>query len=292
MMRSRIPMLALCATALALAGCGRGQNQVAKDMKSFDVMEAPPIVAPAQPGEAPAIVVAQPQIAYIYGFTYTLPGGRIAAAQAKHVALCDALGPRCRVVKMDQAGNEGQFATGSLHLVVDARIARAFGGRLDAAIADAGGSQSGRTIAAEDLSKQIVDTAARVRAKQALADRLTDLIRNRTGKVGELVEAERAFAATQEELDAARSWLSEMRQRVAMSAIDIGYNARSPDGGGIWAPVRQSLAQSGQMLGGSVAALLTFVVLATPWAILLVLLLWLRRRRGWRWPFRKPPPAA
>ena len=201
--------------AAALAGCSKPQNKMASDMATFDVAEAPP---PDAAGAGPAIVQAAPQIAYSYGYAYTLPAAAIAAAQARHVALCDALGPaRCRIVKMERSGGlEGEYGGGTLQLIVAAPIARDLARRLDATAREAGGTPAGRTISAEDLSKQIVDTDARIRAKQALADRLLGLIQTRDGKVGELVEAERAFATAQEELDAARSWMGEMRQRVAM----------------------------------------------------------------------------
>jgi hypothetical protein len=111
----------------------------------------------------------------------------------------------------------------------------------------------------------VIDTDAQVRAKQALAERLFTITRSGNGKVGDLVEAERAYAATQEELD----------------------SARMPGG---QSPIRASLATAGDTLATSLAMLVTAAVAALPWlvagAIALALLRWVRRKRDWRWPRR------
>lgn len=289
--------------ALILAtGCGQSQNMAykgAEELKTYDVAEEPPPPEGVQP---PGITAnsqvaspeppSAPQIAYTYAFGYTVDPGAVADVQRAHVSLCDRLGAaRCRIASLTRDTGDGQFVRAGLSLLVDARIARAFGDRLDAAVAGAGGQVSSRGIEAEDLSKQIVDTEARIRGKQALADRLLVLLQNRQGKVGELVEAERAFAQAQEELDAGRSWLAEMQQRVGMSKVDISYSSTAPAGGGLWRPVRESVAQAGQVLGSSIAALITLTLALLPWVLVLWVLLWALRRLGWarrlRWPWRR-----
>lgn len=275
----------LIVAALLTASCGRGGETVettSRDLTVADVREE------SAGGSA---VVSAPQIAYGYRHGYRLDPGDIPAAQRRHTAMCDALGPaRCRISSLTRDAGDGRFVTAGLSLLVDARIARPFGDRLDAAVTGAGGDVASRGIEAEDLSKQIVDVGARVRGKQALSDRLLLLLQNRTGKVGELVEAERAYASAQEELDAARSMLAEMRGRVAMSKVDIQYASTAPVGGGAWPAVRDSLAESGQMLGWSVAALIRFALILLPWALLAAVLVAVGRRRGWRpnwrWPRR------
>lgn len=230
---------------------------------------------------APA--AALPRIAYAYALQYRLPGDKLAAAQAAHLKMCDALGAaRCRLVVQTRSDGDGEFVSGQMAFDVDSRVARDFADRMDRAVAGTGGSATGRSVSAEDLSKQIIDVSARIRAKQALADRLLDLIRNRNGKVGELVEAERAFAQAQEELDAARSGLEAMQRRVAMSRIDASYRSIGIAGGGALDPVGEAVASAGQTLGRSLGLLIAFAVAALPWGLLLALVvLGVRRlRRG------------
>ncbi|MEH3041404.1 MAG: DUF4349 domain-containing protein [Sphingomonas paucimobilis] len=150
------------------------------------------------------------------------------------------------------------------------------------------GAPAGR-VEAEDVTRQVIDTDAEVRAKQALAERLLTIIRSGNGKVGELVEAERAYAATNEELEAAKGRQAELAQRVAMSRLSIQYAFNDTPGG--TSPILASVATVGDTLSTSVAALVTFVAAALPWAIVGALLLFglrrVARRRGWRWPWRR-----
>lgn len=264
---------------LMLTACGKAsEKQEASKLEVFDVESAPP---------APA---ARPQIAYTYMLAYTLGSDAIASVQAKAVALCGRLGPRrCLVAKSDLTRNLDAGSSGSLSLLIDARLAARFGTQLDGIATDAGGSSAERHVEAEDVTKQIVDTGARVRAKQALADRLLTIIRTANGKVGDLVAAEKSYAEVQEELDAARSLDAELRQRVAMSKVDITYNSIEADTA--WTPVGRARDGLAGSFASSIAALMTFVVVALPWALLLALVVWLVRRTGWRprWPFRRRP---
>jgi hypothetical protein len=288
------------ALTVALAACSKSPEG-ADFLKSYNV-SAEPVAAEAaadavgEPTAAPSIPQSEPQIAYSYTYGFRLASGNIDAVQAKHVALCDKLGKaRCRIGDMRRSSSDGEFTEAALTLFVDAKIARVFGAELDKAVVSEGGENSDRGIQAEDLSKQIIDTDARIKAKQALADRLLTLIQNRSGSVADLVAAERAFADAQEELDAARSSIADLRGRVALSQIEISYASRNPSGYGFMRPVREAFASAGQGLGSSVGALVTFIVVALPWVMLLSALLWLKRKMGWklglRWPWGRKDAA-
>ena len=288
----------LLTAALLLAGCGK---QPASAPVMFDIkgesaegaMNAADAVtaAEAAPGEAAPVPTADPRIAYKYRHGYRLDANNVGSVQQAHLALCDKLGTaHCRVVSMERASSEGDFIRASLNLQVDASKARAFGAALDKVVGDAGGDVSDRGIEAEGLSKQMVDTQARIKAKQALADRLLVLLQNRSGKVGELVEAERAFADAQEELDAARSWMAEMQQRVSFSAIEISYNSSAPSDNGLWRPIRDSFASAGQTVGNSIGGLISFIAIVLPWLLALLGAIWSVRRLGWGKRLKLPWP--
>jgi hypothetical protein len=136
-----------------------------------------------------------------------------------------------------------------------------------------------------------VDTDARMRTKQALIDRLTVLLQTRSGNMAQAVEAERAINAAQEELEQARSWLAEMRGRVAMSTITLRYESAGRLGGGFIDPLRQSFAQMGSLFGQSLGFIILLVAALLPWAILiglLVLAVRTLRRRLPHLDWRKP----
>jgi hypothetical protein len=280
MMRNATVLLA----ATLLAGCAKApQNKQAQTLSAYDVEEP----APSAPGSPAA--VAGPRIAYTYTVTYAFDRRTVGQVQGRQLALCRQLGPtRCLVVKstLNAPGPEDHLVTDEAVLLVDARLAGELNRRLDALALAGGATLANRQVEAEDVTRQVIDTDARVRAKQALAERLLSIVRSGKGKVGELVEAERAYAATQEELDAARGEQAELAQRVAMSRVTINY--AFDDTPGRQSPVRASLVTAGDTLATSLAALVTAAVAGLPWlvalAVVLALVRWMRRKRILRWP--------
>lgn len=292
-MRRNIVLL----TAALPTACSRPappMRMVAEDrMAAVDLADAPPREAGSH------AAVAGPRIAYSYSITYAFDRRTVAQVQGQQLALCRQLGPaRCLVVKstLSAAGPDDHIVSDQAVLLVDARLAGKMNQRLDALAISGGAKLANRQVEAEDVTQQVIDTDARVLAKQALAERLLAIIKSGKGKVGELVEAERAYATTQEELDAARGEQAALSQRVAMSRVTIDYSFDDTPGGR--SPVRASLATAGDTLAKSVAALVTAIVAALPWliagAIVVALLRWVRRKLGWRWPRRArngAPPA-
>ena len=273
--------------ALALTACGQqGEDTTTEErLTTLDVAEAPPPEAEAAGGDIPVSI---PQIAYVYDYGFRVAASDIAPLQEQHVALCEKLGPQqCRVLEMRSSGDEGDYAYGSLNLAVAADKARAFGAQLATTTSEAGGEQVSSAITGEDLSKQIVDTEARLRARTALRDRLMEVLETRRGTVAELVEAERGVAQVNEEIDQARSWLAEMRGRVDFSRVNVQYQSGAPSGGGFVEPIRRAFGSIGSVLGNVIAALIVLVTVAVP----IGFLVWLGLI-GWRRLRPKKQPDA
>lgn len=281
-----------------LAACGSA-DRASEAVSAMDVTEAA-ADASASGGEgaqtdaakgegAAPVAVAVPRIAYIYKLGYRLPGADIPELQQAHVALCDKLGAsRCQVARMQSAGGEADYASGTLKLRVASAIARQFTGQLTAAAQARGGRGVDSAIEAEDVSKQIVDASARIRQRELLVARLTEILRTRQGSVGDLVAAERAVAQAQEELDQAKGWLAELNGRVAFSTVEIGYGAQAADSGGFGAQLSDTFAESGSLFVIGLRALLTILIVLAPWALVFGPLVWL----GLRWRRRRAARAA
>jgi len=259
------------AGAALLAGCGQGGYEpTGSDFAAEEAiadatverLETVDDEAAVSGGEIP---VSMPQIAYVYSFGFRIAGDEMAALQNRHVAMCEELGPQqCRVIQMQSSGGEGDYAYGSLQLAVAADRARDFGQQLAETAEGEGGQQISASISGEDLSKQIVDTEARLRARTLLRDRLMDILRNRQGTVAELVEAERGVAQVNEEIDQAQSWLAEMRGRVNFSRMNVSYESGAPAGGGFMEPIRNAFGSIGSVLGNTIAALIVLLTVAVP----------------------------
>ncbi|MCB2072907.1 MAG: DUF4349 domain-containing protein [Novosphingobium sp.] len=287
MKRSAIAGLALLVT---LAGCGQASDEATSSeaVVSMDMAaeEAPEAEGGAQPpGPQPtSIPVSLPKIAYVYDYGFRLAAERIPELQRKHADLCEKQGPQqCRLLDMRQSGSEGDYASGSLSLAVAAPRARGFGAELVKLAGETGGTEISSAISGEDLSKQIVDTEARLRARTLLRDRLMEVLASRKGSVSELVEAERAVAQVNEEIDQARSWLTEMQGRVDFSRVNVRYQSGSPSQGGFTAPIRSAVGNIGTILGTIFAMAIVALTIMIPvglagWGVIAVI----RRVRGSR----------
>ena len=274
--------------ALLLAACSQSESESsgpgieavaeAEMAEGVDAMDA-------EAESSDEIPTSRPQIAYSYSYAFRVPADRIAGVQERHADMCLKLGNNtCRIVSMDRDGSEGDYASGTLQIAVAADRARAFGQSLAKVTEGAGGEQTGASISGEDLSKQIVDTEARLRARRVLRDRLMEVLETRRGSVAELVEAERSVAQVNEEIDQAQSWLAEMRQRVALSVMTIDYRSDAPSEGGFTDPIRTAIGSFGTIIGAVIGILITVLAVAIPLG-LVGGLVWGGRRyykRHWR----------
>lgn len=288
----RKDLLTILATSCALTACGSGDDATTTErMTTVDVAEAPaanyelaePMRAsppPPPPAAVPPAVMAdrdtasvpsveipvgQPQVAYRYAYGFRLPSNAIRSLQERHADLCEAKGTNvCRIISMNQAENEGDYAYGSLTLAVRSREARAFGKELATVSDKVDGELISSSIEGEDLSKNIVDTEARLRARTVLRDRLMEVLQNRRGTVAELVEAERGVAQVNEEIDQARSWLTEMRGRVAYSTMTVSYESGKPSAGGFVDPIRSAFNSLGSLFGNLIGVLIVLLAVLIP----------------------------
>jgi hypothetical protein len=297
---------AVSITALTLTACSKpalddgaaGEEAMAVAAEAATADAAPP-APPAAAARADAagkalpelekIPTSLPQLAYEYDYRWKLEAAEIGSLQRRHALLCEQQGPAtCQIIGMTKTGAEDSEVEGVLEMAVATRQARAFGALLEDEALDAGAEQVSAEISSEELSKQIVDTEARVRARSELRDRLTDVLRTRKGKVEELVEAERSLAQVNEEVDQAKSWLRDMGGRVAYSRVTVRYETGEGAGGNFLRPVKGALGSLGSIFG-VIAALL---ILAGAVALPLGAGWWVQRAVRRRFAAASPAPAA
>ncbi|NMW30875.1 DUF4349 domain-containing protein [Altererythrobacter sp. RZ02] len=278
-----------------LAACSDGAQEYTADREAAeapaDRLEAESAVSVAETSPAPNasadIPVSTPQIAYIYDFGFRVTADAMSPLQQSHADLCTSKGDTvCRIISLEQSGSEGDYAYGSLQLAVAAGAARSFSTELATVSEQMDGQQISKSIQGEDLSKQIVDTEARLRARTLLRDRLMEILRSRRGTVAELVEAERGVAQVNEEIDQASSWLAEMKNRVAFSKMTINYSSGERSTGGFMGPIRQAFSSIGSVMGSVIAGIILLLTAAIPIILLVLGIRWIWRKSGMR--LRKP----
>jgi hypothetical protein len=167
---------------------------------------------------------------------------------------------------MRRGAAAGGDAGANLELQVSAALADRFGHGLVAIASDGGAETVDRSIAAEDLSREMIDSEARIRTREVLIQRLTILLQTRSGNIEQAVAAERAINSAQEELEAARAALADMRGRVAMSSVEIAYAARGQAPAST-NPLAEALDRVGSTATSSLAAMILIVGIILPWGI-------------------------
>jgi hypothetical protein len=242
------------------------------------VSEPPALSSPRQEGSAETtlstdpIQVSAPQLAYAYMLAYRLPGPKIADAQQAHLTLCERLGStQCQLVSLRHGSSDEGYRDANLQLRVASGVAQRFRADLTKAISAAGGRPVDTNITAEDVSKDVSDTEARIRQREILVARLTDMLRNRNGRVSELVEAERSVAGAQEELDQAKGWLRQLRTRVALSQFTINYVpavAVEPSPQPRASRLSDAIVASAGVVYAVGRNLLILLIFLTPWALI------------------------
>lgn len=250
--------------------------------------------APPEPGATVPLHTGAASIAYSYKLGFELPARRIDAAQNAHRAACEAQGPaRCQVLNSSRSGGLTDAASASLELRIVPAAVKTFTARLEASTADLGGSLLENSTTGEDITRQLIDADAALKAKRTLRDRLQDLLEHHRGDLADLLEVEKSLSETQQELDTATAELAELQQRISFSQLQISYRSEQPLGSTTARPLADAVANAGQTISGSLAALLTLTLAIIPWLLPLALIIfvirrWRRSRASLR-PVKLPP---
>jgi len=239
---------------------------------------------PSQPaGPAPVLY-----LAYSYALGLEIPSQRLSAVMDRHVQACQAAGPRlCQLINSNRSGDPDSYMEGYVSLRGEPNWLNTFKAGMAQQADEAGGRIISENTTSEDLTRQIVDTEARLRAQTALRDRLQELLRSRPGRLADLLEVERELARVQGEIDSVQSALAVMRTRVSMSELTLTYRS-SPRAAGsdTLEPLRQAFANFLGIIVAGFAAIITIIAALIPFAIVLIPLGWFllrwRKNRGGR----------
>lgn len=140
----------------------------------------------------------------------------------------------------------------------------------------AAGKLTGHSVSADDRTTNYVDLAARLKNKEALRERLTQMLTTKSdAKLGDIIQLEREIARVQEELDSATGKMRLLENETAKARVNVSYTVP------VYArPIKYNLlkgsfsrAWSGFIsnLGGAIE----FTGNALPWIPILLIGLWL-----------------
>lgn len=230
-----------------------------------------PDTPPQQAGSQPVMY-----LAYTYQMGLEIPAERLAGVMDAHVRACLSAGPRlCQLVGSNRSGDPESAMNGTVDLRGEPNWLRSFMGGINAQATAAGGRVTSQATSTEDLTRNIVDTEAHIRAQTALRDRLQDMLRSRPGRLSDLLEVERELARVQGEIDSTQSALAIMRTRVAMSELTINYaSAPKSIGSDTFEPLRQAVAGFLGVVAWGFAAIITLIAGLLPFAVVIVPIVW------------------
>lgn len=275
--------------ALGLANCG---NKPAADIAATtgSVTSQPAVMREAAPVADAPMHTGAAFIAYSYKLGFELPARRIDEVVRAHQSVCEKLGPaRCQLLNSSRTGGDGDAANASLELRVAPAIVKSFTAQLETSTAGAGGRVLESATTGEDITRQLIDADAVLKAKRTLRNRLQILLEHHEGRLADLLALEKSLSGIQQELDTATAELAELQQRVSFSKLDISYRSEHPFGSTA-RPLAEAVANAGQTISGSLAALLTFSLAILPWLVPLGLIVFLLQR--WRRHLRGVPRAG
>jgi hypothetical protein len=142
------------------------------------------------------------------------------------------------------------------------------------------------TTQSEDKTGTVIDVEAKLKNLTELRDRLRNMLASPNGSLKDIIEVERELSRVQSELDSLQAKRKVLANETEKVSIDISFLARKSFAGtGTFAPIAVAWKESGQVLAGSVAFAITFVVAIIPWLVLIIPVIWLtikffRRLRG------------
>lgn len=140
-------------------------------------------------------------------------------------------------------------------------------------------------VSVQDVTRAYTDLETRLRVKRDTEARLRDILRTRTAKLSDVLEAERELARVTEEIERMEGERRFYDQQVALSTIVVTLREPEPVlQSGAFQPIREALRDSLRVLASSIAALVYAAFALLPWLVLLAILAVtvraIRRRRA------------
>ena len=251
-------------------------------------MALPPMVMGASLGSVSA---ASRYLAVRQKLVVVVPGAALAKSVEAVIAFCGTI--QCEVISSNITSQTGEAAPwGSVSL-------RVRPGEVDKLIAFVGkqGKVAQHTTETQDKTTNVVDTDARIKNLTEFRDNLRKMLARPAVSVKDLVEIQEKLEEVQAELDGETARRKDLANETEKVAVEIEFRAeRTTASVSAFKPIGDALRESASVLAESLASLITAVVAAIPWLIVIVPGAWFLVK-AWRRVRRKraekaEPPAG
>jgi len=127
----------------------------------------------------------------------------------------------------------------------------------------------------QDVTREFADLEARLINKRQLESRMREILRTRTSKMEDLLEAEQQLSQVTEQIEQMEGQRRYFQQMVSMSTITVEMHeplvvtkAIEPEKPGLFAPVAVAARSSVELLVQLLALLVSALVFLAPWLLL------------------------
>ncbi|MFB3920307.1 MAG: DUF4349 domain-containing protein [Terriglobia bacterium] len=116
----------------------------------------------------------------------------------------------------------------------------------------------------EEVTEQVVDLEARLKNARSTEQRLIDVLNNRTGKVGDILQVEQEIARTREQIERMEAQRQNLMKRVEMATVTLSlaeeFKAElQPAPLGTLRQLRNALVDGWENFSGSILAIVFFL---------------------------------
>ncbi len=135
-------------------------------------------------------------------------------------------------------------------------------------------------ITGEDITKEYYDLEARLKSKENTERRLLELLAKQTKSVKDILEVEIELGRVREEIESMKGTLRYYDNLVGLSTVHLNMYEPEPlalSASRIFGPIKEALRDSLVILSESFAAMIYFLMVVIPWAILGVCLFYIIR---------------
>jgi hypothetical protein len=273
------------------AGAGAGAPAGAPDQNKAGVggnPQAAPGAAAAKPGQVPSF---QRSIVYTGAITLRVPDVNAAATQLETLAA---------TVGGFVGGDDRTIDAGRSTATLVLRIpANKFGGILDDIRTRLGGQEQSRKVSTDDVTETVIDLDARIQSQQASVDRVRALLA-RANSLTDVAAVESQLAQREADLESMQAQKRNLDDLTTLSTVTVsllGPQAAAPKPKpkpepGFWGGLKggwTAFTGTLRVVLMVVGALLPFAV---PVGAVVLLVLWLRRRRRPASPPAHPTPPV
>lgn len=296
---------------LLLTACGGQQSQTQNNL-SYDGIESESMdmaqadmgatmkraaSAPPPKSETSQNPSSQSFLAYRYNYGFQLPLKSVAATAKAHADMCLKAGPSiCQVLNSSTSSHNADHVSARLSLRAEPGWLETFKVDMQSSVESAKGKMISSNVSAEDLTRQILDTDARLKAQTTLRDRLQSLLATRNAELKDLLALERELARVQGQIESATTTLNVLRKRVSMSVVDINYQSQSVAvSQNALSPIGHALKNFVRQFAYGLSNVIEFFAGVLPWLIFVIIPgLWILRRwwRGKKLPSLKKKPES